>query len=135
MKDHWEYICVWVDDMLIISKDTKAIVDFLEKDYTFKGVGESKYYLGADMMQLEKPENIFVMGLGTYIKQCLSVYEQIFETKPKRRVYSTLDPKDHPELDTSDFFDEEGMHIYWKLLGMLQWAVTIGRIDIMCAVS
>ena len=134
MKDHWEYICVWVDDMLIISKDTKAIVDVLEKEYTLKGVGEPKYYLGADMMQLEKPENIFVMGSGTYIKRCLSVYEQIFGTKPKRRVYSLLDPKDHPELDKSEFLDEEGMHIYWKLLGMLQWAVTIGRIDIMCAV-
>ena len=68
MKDHWEYICVWVDDMLIISKDTKAIVDVLEKEYTVKGVGDPKYYLGADMMQLEKPENIFVMRSGTYIK-------------------------------------------------------------------
>ena len=36
--------------MLIISKDTRAIVDVLEKEYTFKGVGEPKYYLGADMM-------------------------------------------------------------------------------------
>ena len=79
MKDHWEYICVWVDDMLIISKDTKAIIDVLEKEYTLKGAGESKYYLGADMTQIEKPENIFVMGSGTYIKQCLSKYEQILE--------------------------------------------------------
>ena len=40
--DHWKYICVWVDDMMIISKDTKAIVDVLEKDYTLKGAGEPK---------------------------------------------------------------------------------------------
>src|SRR5687768_269871 len=26
------------------------------------------------------------------------------------------------------------MHLYWKLLGMLQWAAALGRIDIMCAV-
>ena len=131
--DHWEYICVWVDDMLIISKEPKAIVDVLEKEFTLKGVGEPKYYLGADMMQLKKPEDTFVMGSGTYVKRCLIVYEQLFGTKPKK-VYTPLDPKDHPELDKSEFLDEEGMHLYWKLLGMLQWAVTIGRIDIMCAV-
>ena len=54
-EDHWEYICVWVDDMLIISKDTKTILDKLEKEYTLKGVGEPEYYIGADMQQLEKP--------------------------------------------------------------------------------
>ena len=48
--DHYEYICVWVDDMLIISRDTKAFADVLEKKYTLKGAGEPKYYLGADMM-------------------------------------------------------------------------------------
>ena len=46
--------------MLIISKDTKAIIDVIKKEYTLKGVGEPKYYLGADMMQLEKPENILL---------------------------------------------------------------------------
>ena len=93
--------------MLIISKDTKAIVDILEKEYTLKGVGEPKYYLGTDMMQLEKPKNIYVMGSETYIKH-LTVYEQLFGAKPKR-VHTPLEPKDHPELDKSD---NEGMHLY-----------------------
>ena len=45
-----------------------------------------------------------------------------------------MDPKDHPELDSTDLLDDVGMQLYWKLLGMLQWAVTLGRIDIICAV-
>ena len=77
---------------------------------------------------------IFLMGSWTCIKRCLTIYEQLFGQQPPKRIHAPLDPKDHPELDTSDFLDNHGMHLYWKLLGMLQWAVTIGRIDIMCTV-
>ncbi len=132
--DHWEYICVWVDDMLIMSKNTQGILDILEKEYTLKGVGFPKYYLGADMKMLETPEKVFIMGSSTYIKRCLTTYEQLFGEPPPKKINAPLDPKDHPELDDTDFLDSTGMHLYWKLLGMLQWAVTLGRIDIMCAV-
>ena len=132
--NHYEYICVWVDDMLIISKDPKSIIKILEKEYILKGVGFPEYYLGADMKRTEKPENVFIMGSHTYVKRCLAIYEQLFGQPPPKGIYTPLDPKDHPELDTSDILDNHGMHLYWKLLGMLQWAVTLGRIDIMCAV-
>jgi hypothetical protein len=132
MGDHYEYICVWVDDMLIASKNPKAIVDELSKEYTLKGVGPPKYYLGADMEKIDDPEKVFTMGSGTYIDKCLTIYEQLFGESPKK-VFTPLDPKDHPEMDTTAFLDKTGMHLYWKLLGMLQWAVTLGRIDIMCA--
>ena len=29
--------------------------------------------------------------------------------------------------------DKVSMQLYWKLLGMLQWAAILGRIDVMCA--
>jgi hypothetical protein len=105
----------------------------LEKEYTLKGVGFPKHYLGADMKILEKPEKLFIMGSSTYIKRCLVTYGQLFGETPKK-VNCPLDHKDHPELDESAFLDDVGMHLYWKLLGMLQWAVTLGRIDIMCAI-
>ena len=38
--DHWEYICVWVDDMLIISKDPDSIIDTLKKEFTLKRASE-----------------------------------------------------------------------------------------------
>ena len=57
-----------------------------------------------------------------------------FLVKLQKKVNCPLDHKDHPEIDETDFLDDVGMHLYWKLLGMLQWAVTLGRIDIMCAI-
>ena len=41
---------------------------------------------------------------------------------------------DLPELDTSEFLDEEGIQQYQSLVGSLQWAISIGRWDIQTAV-
>ena len=73
------------------------------------------------------------MGSGTYINKCLTIDKQLFEGLPPNKTYTSLDPKDHPELDKSVFLDQIGIQLYQKLLGMLQWAVTLGRFDIMCA--
>ena len=74
-EDYWEYVCVWVDDILVISRNLKKILDILEKEHTLKGVGYPEYYLGADMKDLRAPENVFRMGSLTYIKRCLTVNE------------------------------------------------------------
>jgi hypothetical protein len=42
---------------------------------------------------------------------------------------------DHPELDTSDLLDMEGIKIYQSLIGALQWVIQIGRFDVATAVS
>ncbi|CAJ1970506.1 unnamed protein product [Cylindrotheca closterium] len=41
----------------------------------------------------------------------------------------------HPEEDKSKFLDDAGKRQYQMLVGMAQWAVTIGRMDIAYAVS
>ena len=67
MGDHYEYTCVWINDMLIASKNPKALTDKLSKNYTLKGAGPPEYYLGADIERIVEPEEIFTMGSGTYI--------------------------------------------------------------------
>eukprot|EP00957_Ditylum_brightwellii_P052598 3988613-Ditylum_brightwellii.AAC.1 len=50
--DHYEYVAKYTDDILIMSKDPKAILDLLQKPkgpYEFKGVGSPEYYLGGDV--------------------------------------------------------------------------------------
>lgn len=74
------------------------------------------------------------MGSTTYVKRCLENYERLLGLKPPKKVSTPLDPNYHPELDTTDELDAIGRQIYWSLIGMLQWAVTIGRIDIHHAV-
>ena len=50
--DHYEYIVVYVDDLLVFSKDAMSIIDTIRKEYELKGVGVPEYYLGGDVDML-----------------------------------------------------------------------------------
>ena len=105
------------------------------KTFALKGVGKPEYFLGADMTFETEADGTkaFTMGSRTYVKRILTQFELMMGYKPKQ-VKTPIDPKDHPELDGSPFISEKAKIIYWSLIGMLQWAVTIGRIDIDVAV-
>jgi len=47
---------------------------------------------------------------------------------------SPLGKGDHPECDTTELLEPEGVTRYQSLIGQTQWAVTLGRIDIATAV-
>ena len=49
MGDHYDYITVYVDDLLIASKDPKSIIEALESDpinFKLKGMGPLSFHLG-----------------------------------------------------------------------------------------
>jgi histone deacetylase 1/2 len=60
-------------------------------------------------------------------------FERIYGCKPKKYP-SPLDKGDHPEIDTSELVDLQGIKQYQSLIGSTQWAVQLGRIDITTAV-
>jgi hypothetical protein len=74
------------------------------------------------------------MAPRKYIEKMIGAYEQMFGTRPKACYSSPLEKGDHPELDMSDLLDEKGIQQYQSLIGAMQWAVSIGRIDITTAV-
>ena len=41
----------------------------------------------------------------------------------------------HPDIETSFELDENGVHEYQQHIGVLRWAIELGRIDIMTEVS
>jgi len=76
------------------------------------------------------------LGSTTYVKRCLENCERLLGFKPPKKASSptSMEVKCYPELDTTDTLDDQGRQIYWSLIGMLQWAVTLGPIDIHHAV-
>ena len=56
-------------------------------------------------------------------------YESLFGVKPKHYA-SPLEENDHPELDESDFLDENETRIYQSLIDCTQWVIQLGRFDI-----
>jgi hypothetical protein len=53
----------------------------------------------------------------------------MFGQNPKP-AQSPLTKGDHPELDTTDLLDSTEVQQYQSLIGSLQWAIQIGRLDI-----
>jgi hypothetical protein len=70
-----------------------------------------------------------------YIDRMVATYEQMFGEKPSLKGCSSpLEKNDHPELDDSDLCDADEVKQFQSLVGSLQWAVSLGRIDITTAV-
>ena len=47
---------------------------------------------------------------------------------------SPLEQNDHPEPDNSELCNEEQITKYMSMIGQLQWAITLGRYDILAQV-
>eukprot|EP00957_Ditylum_brightwellii_P132654 10115545-Ditylum_brightwellii.AAC.1 len=108
-KDHWEYVCTWVDDLLYAGHNGKAFYDALcELKCQLKGVSEPMYHLSGDFKRVTEPEAMLTWGAQTYRTRMLASYEQLFgEPVPKREVRAPLNPGEHPEIDDSPLLDME----------------------------
>ena len=130
--DLWEFICVYVDDILsaLVNPDDfyKNLTDL---GYKLKGVGSPTYHLGGDFTR--DPDGTLAWGAKSYITRLLANYQQMFHQLPKEFT-APLDKNYHPELDTSPKLDTDNIRKYQSLLGALQWAISIGCFDIHCAV-
>jgi hypothetical protein len=58
---------------------------------------------------------------------------QLYGEKP-RKASSPLEQNDHPEMDDSPFLGQDETQQFQSLIGAMQWAVSIGRLDIATAV-
>ena len=133
--DHYEYIAVYVDDLLIASKNPEAIINALESDphnFKLKGTGPTSFHLGCDYFRDE--DGTLCVGPIKYIDKMAMEYERLYGTKPSTKASSPLEKNDHPELDDSPILDDDGIRQYQSLIGELQWAITLGRFDVAVAV-
>ena len=130
----YEYIAVYVDDLAIAAKDPESITNILINKHKFKlkGTGPIEYYLGCDFFR--DSEGVLCSAPRKYIEKMTDSYFQMFGSKPKQTYTSPLEKGDHPELDESELLDDEGIAKYQSLVGSMQWAVSIGRLDITTAV-
>eukprot|EP00934_Nitzschia_sp_Nitz4_P004676 Nitzschia sp. Nitz4//scaffold468_size5769//118//5631//NITZ4_009203-RA/size5769-snap-gene-0.0-mRNA-1//-1//CDS//3329552515//4666//frame0 len=95
------------------------------------GTGEVVFHLGCDYWR--DKDGTMVCSPRKYIEKILVNYKQMFGVDP-RPYASPLEKGDHPELDDSPECDLDDIKRYQSIVGSLQWAVTLGRFDIMTAV-
>ena len=147
-EEYYEYVLVYVDDILAISHDPQAIMDTLSKHYTLKegSVRAPTEYLGSDISKFDVPSPTGELGLNrcwsmsarTYIKRALTEVKRTLDEvgqRLKTKVTTPMSDKYRAELDASAELDTERITYFQGLIGVLRWIVELGRIDIMVAVS
>ena len=104
----YEYICIYIDDLMMAMKDPAAFCELLKSEhgYKLKGDGDLKYHLGCDFGRY--PDGTYYYGPFKYVeKMLLDAYNRLFGEKPTG-YSSPLEKGDHPELDMSPELNEEG---------------------------
>ena len=97
----YECIAVYIDDLLIASRNPKEIVQTLQEMHGFKlkGVGPLTYHLVWDYF-CDKSDRTLCYGPKTYIAKMFDQYKKMFGSQP-REYASPLDKGDHhPKVDT-----------------------------------
>lgn len=97
-----------------------------------KGTDPIEFHLGCDFVRDE--DGTLCMAPIKYIDKVADSYERMNGERPRRNISSPLEKGGHPESDTLQFLDAKGTTQYQSLIGMLQWAVALGRFDIATAV-
>ena len=128
----YDYICTHVDDFCIFSKKPQPIMDQIKSIFTVKSEGPPEYYLGNDYRKDRKGR--WNIGCRTYIKEGIARVEKLLDMSLSKHD-TPMTQGDHPELDDSVLLDDDDHTKYQMLIGMLNWIVTIGRIDIAFAVT
>ena len=130
----YKYIAVYINDLAIVSQNPQEICNILHDEYYFKlkGTGPIKFHLGCDFFCDET--GVLYMASKKYIEKIEAKYERMFGEKLKEGYKSPLEKGDYPEIDTTEFLETDGIKKYQSLIGALQWAISIGRLDITMAV-
>ena len=135
---YYEYVVVYTDDILALSTDPRSILTQIDQHYMLKkqSIGEPDRYLGATISKNhldDDPSKVrWGMGADQYVKEAIRNVENWLEQRDrtlKNNVTTTLPNNYTPELDASEYCSDEETNYYMQQIGVLRWAVELGRID------
>ena len=139
--EYYEITLVYVDDIMSISHDPKATMEGIQATFKLKDdkIERPENYLGAQLSQrVINGRECWTMTSEQYIKAAIANVETALDASGQRlptRATTPIQAGYRPELDESAELNLSGMRYYQELIGVLRWAVELGRIDIMMEVS
>ena len=128
--DCYEYVVMYVDDLLTALKNPKEFYETLSKDpynYKLKNVEEPSYHLGGDFFR--DKDGTYCYGAQTYSKRLIDNYRLMFGSLPTE-YHAPMDKDDKPELDDTDLLGPDDINKYQSLIGAVRWMVTLCRFDL-----
>jgi hypothetical protein len=133
-KSGYDYICTHVDDFMVVAKDPNQWIQHIKTQFLLNSVDPPTYYLVNNFTWLENSAT-WSVGCATYLKECVCKVEDDEYFGGKLYTHKTQLPLNvQPEMDDTEFLDAYGIRKYQMLIGMAQWASTIGRLVIFCSI-
>lgn len=135
-------VLCYVNDVLSISAAPEVALQALTGTFTLKDnkVEQPEMYLGAQLGQMNVDgATCWTMSAEKYV--VASVLKNVEEALAKKglwlpsKCYTPLPTDYHPELETSPELKADGVQYYQELIGILRWAVELGRVDILLETS
>ncbi len=132
--DVYEYVVVYVDDILTALKNPAEFYSQLQSDpynYKLKNVEEPKHHLGGDFFR--DKDGTLCYGAQTYVKRMVDNYKMMFGELPQE-YHAPMEKGDAPEFDDTPLCGPDGIQKYQSLLGAVQWTISLCRLDVCQAV-
>ena len=144
--EYYEYLLVYVDDVLAISHDPKPLIEEIGKTYGLKKgrVGPPTRYLGATISKFQilgdkTGREYWAMSAREYVQEAVRIVKDLLAKERKtlkmNHVSTPFPTSYRPELDMTPELGPELASRYSQLIGMLRWAIELSRINICCEVS
>ena len=140
-EQYYEYILCYVDDILCISNDPKRTMLQIKEDMPFKKdrMEPPEFYLGAKLERKTlNGKTVWTMSSTEYVKNAIANVEEQLKRKrlklPSRAV-TPMKQNYYPEVDDSPELGTSGTTEYQEHIGVLRWAVELGRVDILTELS
>ena len=140
--DYYEMLLVYVDDILMLSHDTKPIMDGISAQFRLKkdSLGPLKQYLGTTIKIHTNGEGSesWVMSSNEYVRATVAeVVEDLDKQglKLKGKAYQPYNSNYKPELDVTEELGDDGVAKFQGYIGTFCWMIELGCIDIMTEVS
>lgn len=145
---YYELLLVYVDDILLASHDPRITLKAIGEVYDIKAgsLGPPDTYLGAQIYKHHLPDGTWAWGMTSekYVKNAVVTVEDLLRNEDGKgddyqHLKTTVDvplPKSYrPELDISKELTADLSSRYRQLIGILRWAVELGRVDIYLEVA
>ena len=138
---YYEYILCYVDDVLILSHNPQHSIDGITAVFKLKNdkAEVPDMYLGAQIEKVTSNEGTtcWTMSSVKYLKAAIdNVEEKLAKDGLKLPTGNTpMTSGYHPAEDVSAELNSNELQYYQELIGVLRWAIEIGRVDILLEVA
>ena len=138
---YYEYVLVYVDDLLAISIDATSVIREVAEQFKLKNdkITPPDVYLGGRLVKKNlNGREVWTMSSIDYVKAIVkNLEERLGKTNRKlpSRATTPMSSDYRPELDGTAELEVEDVTMYQELIGELRWATEIGRVDILHEVS